>query len=55
MRTMQTLLNIVDFGMNLQQARWTTRGRGTRRAGAARAQGRDAGSLVDELERRDHG
>jgi len=30
MRTMQTLLNVVDFGMNIQQAieapRWSTRG-----------------------------
>ncbi len=64
MRTMQTLLNVVDFGMNLQQAieapRWATRSfpaspfPHTMYPGDLSLEGRIADAVRDELIRRGH-
>ena len=64
MRTIQTLLNMVDFGMNLQQAieapRWSTRSfpaspfPHTMRPGDLLLEGRIPDAVKDELARRGH-
>ena len=64
MRTIQTLLNIVDFGMNLQQAieapRWSTRSfpaspfPHTMRPGDLLLEGRIPDAVKDDLARRGH-
>ena len=64
MRTMQTLVNMVDFGMNIQQAieapRWSTRSfpaspfPHTMRPGDLLLEGRIPDAVRDELKRRGH-